>query len=261
VEKEPSPGKKKSALLWIGVVVLVTLIGVLGWQAKSLLPLPEPAPARSPIRGKVPPMPSPLPSQTSEPSNEIAQNSDPAANGIIARAGEATEPMNPDAPLPETAAVAEPIAPEPGQGTISQTQPIPDATIAQSAPQPAEPLGAGEPQPTMTENGHEEAPQPDPTVAEPQTAPAAMAPEPVASAAYTIQVGSFRTKTYADKKVATLTQKGYKPFIFEVSDANQRKWYAVRFGRFETSEKAAQFLSEFKKKENIDGIIRRFHSF
>lgn len=267
MEKVVSPGKKKRPVLWITLVVLVLLVGVLGWQAKSLLPLPSPAPTPAPVRAKVPKQPPPMPIQTPEPAS-VPMTADPnidttaAMNdGTIVQTDEGTlTPMAETEPsieqnAPEPAPQSEAIAPEPDQESIAENQPLPQSVPTQAAEeqQPAPPTEAN-PAPT--------APSPSSlaSTSAPQSDSATMPPEAITAAPFTIQVGAFLTKTYADDKIAVLSQKGYEPYIFEVTDAKKRSWYAVRFGHFETRDQAAQSLSEFKTKEKMDGIISRSDS-
>ena len=115
----------------------------------------------------------------------------------------------------------------------------------------------GQPEPRLQKTENEKVRQPGHPASASQADLGATAPGPDAPAPYTLQVGSYLSQTYAEDLMAALTKKGYEPFIFEVTDVKQRKWYAVRFGQFETYKRAAQSLSEFKDKENMDGIIRR----
>lgn len=76
-------------------------------------------------------------------------------------------------------------------------------------------------------------------------------------APYTIQVGAFLNKANADQVLSQLTKKGYAPFIFQVTDAQQRSFYMVRFGHFGSREEAAKALDAFKQKEKMAGVIVR----
>jgi cell division septation protein DedD len=76
-------------------------------------------------------------------------------------------------------------------------------------------------------------------------------------APYTIQVGAFLNKSNADQVLSLLTQKGYAPFIFQVTDAQQRSFYMVRFGHFGSREEASKTLEVFKQKEKMAAVIVR----
>jgi len=74
---------------------------------------------------------------------------------------------------------------------------------------------------------------------------------------YSIQVGAFRSKDNASRKVAELLEKGYEGFIIETGDAKSQGLYAVRFGRFAGKRQARAPLAEFKQKEKKPAFIMR----
>lgn len=90
-----------------------------------------------------------------------------------------------------------------------------------------------------------------PTAAAPEVSPA---PEALF---YSIQVGAFRSKDNASRKVAELLAKGYKGFIVEIGGAKSQVLYAVRFGRFAGKSQAQAPLAEFKQKEKASAFIMR----
>ncbi len=71
----------------------------------------------------------------------------------------------------------------------------------------------------------------------------------------TIQVGAFLNKPYAREKVGQLKKKGYAAYIQEVSDAQQRTWYMVRFGHFEKKKEAAASLRQFNQAEKTSAML------
>lgn len=79
----------------------------------------------------------------------------------------------------------------------------------------------------------------------------------VAQPGLSIQAASFRTKAYADKKIAELKQKGYDAFIYKITGENRRSWYLVRFGHFENRRQADEFLARFNKEEGASAIVVR----
>ncbi len=99
--------------------------------------------------------------------------------------------------------------------------------------------------------------QPDQQEVIPVAPPNTVPPEPKSDtkAPFSLQVGAYLTKEYADDQMAELRKRGYDSFIFETTDKKQRTWYTVRFGHFESREKAAQSLSKFKEKEKMTAII------
>ncbi len=66
---------------------------------------------------------------------------------------------------------------------------------------------------------------------------------------YTVQVSSWRTRTYADRDARRFTNYGYEAYIQKVDLADRNEtWFRVRIGRFTTMQRGAQFaakLSEF----------------
>ena len=91
--------------------------------------------------------------------------------------------------------------------------------------------------------------------AEPEAEPANDAAKQKKPAPFSIQVGAYLTKAYAEDKLAELKQKEYRAFIYETLDKKGRTWYMVRVGRFEERPAAEQFLSEFTARENINAVI------
>ncbi len=267
----------------MGIIVLILLLGVLGWQFRSYLPLPElslaPKTAPVPARGKIPQMPPPKAKQVPNASTQSiasAQNMETtaiSASPTVAPAAQtppeatATEPNTIQEDQP--AAQAAPVTAEDDKTADGETQsmPEPGPSMATAQTQPAAPATDAPSPPTLPATKSDAAaPAATPPAPGPQKNFAAAPPEPVPSpepdkpAPYTIQVGAYLTKQYADEKLAALTRKGYKAFIFQVTDRRQRTWHAVRFGRFETREDAARTLSKFRSNEKMDAIISRSNS-
>gem|GEM_PF-1415120 len=80
---------------------------------------------------------------------------------------------------------------------------------------------------------------------------------PAVQALFTIQVGAYRTKAYADEWFERLQKAGYAPFIFEVQDARKVAFFTVRIGQFASRESAMQAVHDFRKKEKVPAVIRR----
>jgi cell division septation protein DedD len=74
---------------------------------------------------------------------------------------------------------------------------------------------------------------------------------------YAIQVGAYRNREYADTQVTELQKRGYVSYIYEVTDAQQRSFFLVRFGQFATREAAAESVAEFMEKEKMTAVIVR----
>jgi len=57
--------------------------------------------------------------------------------------------------------------------------------------------------------------------------------------------------------MAGLQQRGYAAYLHEVTDAEQRSFYMVRFGQFATREAAAESVDDFMAKEKLKAVIVR----
>lgn len=274
-KKAPSSEKKRS-LFWIVLIVLVMMMGALGWQAKSLLQKPEPAPAPSTVWAKVPPVPPPTTIQIpqSPPDatpHEIIDSQDeetsPSETGPPESGGKiAAEPSDSESPASGAAPVApaeqavEPVTTAPKaldekivQSVDEAVQAVKETTEALTPP-PKAPVTAAETETT----------QPSQPAPEEATAPATASKQTAApekrekkQAPYTIQVGAFRVKAHATETVAKLARKGYQSYISETMSTGKKPWYEVRFGHFETLEQANRALSTFKTKEKLDGMVAR----
>jgi cell division protein FtsN len=75
------------------------------------------------------------------------------------------------------------------------------------------------------------------------------------SAPFTIQVGAYLTKTYAERTVSQLVEKGYDAYLFQRTDKKQRLWYIVRFGHFQDRVAASQVLATFKDQEHMEASL------
>ena len=79
-------------------------------------------------------------------------------------------------------------------------------------------------------------------------------------ALFTIQVGAFHTKAYADAKLEELKRLGYPAYLLEVMDRKQLTLYLVCFGRFQTLSEAGDTIAAFKEKENMPAVAYRTES-
>jgi cell division septation protein DedD len=86
-----------------------------------------------------------------------------------------------------------------------------------------------------------------------QTAIAAATPEK--EALFTVQVGAFRIKRYADAQLEKLKGLGYPAYIFNLTDKNQHPFYLVCFGHFQTLSKADSAMASFKEKEKMPAVV------
>jgi cell division septation protein DedD len=89
-------------------------------------------------------------------------------------------------------------------------------------------------------------------------------PEPIGAATasknkslFTVQVGAFHTKAYADAKLEELKILGYPAYLLEVMDRKQLPLYLVCFGRFPTLAEAGDSIAAFKEKEKMPAVVYR----
>ena len=72
---------------------------------------------------------------------------------------------------------------------------------------------------------------------------------------FSIQIGAFRTETYAQKLAKTVEALGYPTYIHTVGKNGQPPLYQVRFGRFATLDAATQSAGNFRQKENRSAVV------
>ena len=82
--------------------------------------------------------------------------------------------------------------------------------------------------------------------------------ELTAKMSYSVQVGAFLSRNFAQKLVGTLRQKGYPAVILEVTDPKTRTWHTVRIGDFPSREAAIQKADEFTSREKMESTVRPF---
>lgn len=74
---------------------------------------------------------------------------------------------------------------------------------------------------------------------------------------YAVQVSSNRKQKSAVKVRKRLSGQGYEAYVVEVPSANNRKWYCVRFGRFDSWSDAVEASAVYERKEQADAKIVR----
>jgi cell division septation protein DedD len=83
-------------------------------------------------------------------------------------------------------------------------------------------------------------------------------PERVAKMTHSVQVGAFRRRNQAIKRVGILKQKGYPADILAVTDPSKRTWFTVRIGNYPSREAALQYANEFTAREKMASAVRPF---
>lgn len=74
---------------------------------------------------------------------------------------------------------------------------------------------------------------------------------------YAVQVSSNRKQDSAVKVRKRLSVQGYEAYVVEIASANNRKWYCVRFGEFDSWADAVEASAEYERKEQADAKIVR----
>jgi len=75
---------------------------------------------------------------------------------------------------------------------------------------------------------------------------------------YSVQVGAYRIKNNAIKRIELLKEKGYPGRILSVTDFAGKIWYTVRIGNFPSRESAHQHAVEFSAKEKMETAVRPY---
>lgn len=73
--------------------------------------------------------------------------------------------------------------------------------------------------------------------------------------AFSVQVGAFLVKKNAERLVAGLTDKGYRPFMLELPGYGKRCWYSVRILNCHDVNEAFHAASEYRAKEGMPAIV------
>ncbi|PIQ99462.1 MAG: hypothetical protein COV66_11615 [Nitrospinae bacterium CG11_big_fil_rev_8_21_14_0_20_45_15] len=71
---------------------------------------------------------------------------------------------------------------------------------------------------------------------------------------YTVQVGAYKTKFFADKLTGTLAKKGYDVFV----TLNSKQLYKVQIDKFASKEEALKLSHELSDREKIPSFITAY---
>jgi|GEM_PF-3185707 cell division septation protein DedD len=244
-KREKRKPKGKGAIVFVGISVLLLLVFLAGWLTVRMIDLsdgldqvtktgkPETMPVATAteetpqlIIKKIPAPPAPPPAPVSVKETVVTAQMDtlPAENPPMDDASEKIKVKT--FQLPET---------------------IPNTK--QSREKPAEILSVhpGDDAPPPVETG----PATPVTISEQITDKVER---------YAIQVGAFRVKAFADKRVSLLKSMGFKPFVFSTTDSKGHRWYTVRVGRFEALDKTDATLSMLQKKTGLPMAVMHSES-
>ena len=79
---------------------------------------------------------------------------------------------------------------------------------------------------------------------------------PVAGNSYTIQVGAFQSRKYANALIEKLKKKGYKSFI-AMAKIGKKEWFKVHVDRFKDRGKAILYAKKIRQKEKLSYFITK----
>jgi cell division septation protein DedD len=100
--------------------------------------------------------------------------------------------------------------------------------------------------------------KPDDTAEKAEPAPPeGTAEKPPEGMLFSVQVGAFKDRKQAEPLLAELKGKGHEPYIFEFTDDNKQKWYALRIGDFKDEEGANKAALAFKEKEKKPALVTK----
>jgi cell division septation protein DedD len=284
----------KRLFIWIGLIILVGVIAAAGWSVYVTFNRSETDAPPPPVRGKIPQISQttsgntihrakiPPPPAQQQVTMTAAKEETPATDIQTAPAPQArkVDPAPTTQSTEQTAMTPqERPTPEPVEQAVVETPADQSDALESEAPQAPEPPPAqhdttaapvAEPEPenlTAQQDSSDPMSKKEPVLTEQSNAPITPEPKPAAKQAarpkpsadsqFTIQVGAYRNKNYAENAMSRLSRKGYEAYIFEDTDAKSRTWHMVRFGNFSTHQAAQRALGAYKDKEQKKAIITR----
>jgi cell division protein FtsN len=76
---------------------------------------------------------------------------------------------------------------------------------------------------------------------------------------YTIQVGAYKTKVFAEKMIHSLANKGYNAFLALIPNKDKAPLYRVRVDHFEDKKEARSLARKLKNSEHLENFIIAQH--
>ena len=76
---------------------------------------------------------------------------------------------------------------------------------------------------------------------------------------YTLQVGAFQSKAYAENMLRSLASKGYNTFLSLLENGNSTL-YKVQVERFDNVERAQMFSKELESREHIHALTLKIYT-
>jgi cell division protein FtsN len=72
---------------------------------------------------------------------------------------------------------------------------------------------------------------------------------------FTIQVGAYKTKAFAEKMIHSLADKGYQAFITLLPTKEKSPMYRVQVEKFEDKKQAHQIAKKLERNENLKNFV------
>lgn len=72
---------------------------------------------------------------------------------------------------------------------------------------------------------------------------------------YSLQVGAFQSKQYAEDRKAMLIRKGYAPRLVQISDGTGKVWNVVRIADYIDRNEALKAAAVFSEKERMEIVV------
>jgi cell division protein FtsN len=124
---------------------------------------------------------------------------------------------------------------------------------------PERPVPEAEPQGQASAQAEPEPPKsavpPVASTSEVQTAALAASPPPPGASFYTVQVGSFRRETDAQRLQQQLAQKGYTARLLSITLPGKGLWHRVRIGTFAERAEAHEMAQRLRRQENLTVLV------
>lgn len=174
----------------------------------------------------------------------------PASGAVTIQAPQRPEPPARPAPASMPADCVCPPAAE--TTVVARMEPRPEP--APEEPRAVEPVPVEEPAVVAS------FPIPEPELeVEPESVGETVAEE-VQAAAFSIQVGAFRSPENSAKALEELRNRGYEPYVVELPGSRNRVLHAVRVGRYTDRAEALRAAADFRRREQMAAIVERVGS-
>jgi cell division septation protein DedD len=176
----------------------------------------------------------------------------PASGAVAVRAPQRREPPAKPAPASMPADCVCPPAAE--TVVVARMEPCPEP--ATEEPRAVEPVPVPVEEPAVVAS----LPVPEPAVeVEPEPVEETVAEE-IQPAAFSIQVGAFRSPENSAKALEELRNRGYEPYVVELPGSHNRVLHTVRVGRYANRDEALRAAADFRRREGMAAVVERVGS-